>query len=150
MVAEYVGLTGLEQCNSDTKYLRILKSLLVQRCNVQNPYELDWDDILAHIEVSLCKTEQKTKLGEGGKIGDVEDAAIIANNEPLSDKALAVLNLLQNLPPNQGLTGSKIIDKLSKQYIFLDQSTITKSIIPALKPHGVKNKPRIGYYIEKK
>ena len=73
MVAEFVGLAGLEQCNSDTKYLRILKSLLVQRCNVQNPDELDWYDILAHIEVFICKTEQKTKLGEGGKTGDREE-----------------------------------------------------------------------------
>lgn len=71
-------------------------------------------------------------------------------NEPLSDKALAVLNLLQNLPPNKALTGPQIIDKLSKEKMSLDQSALTKSIIPALKPHGVKNKPRIGYYIEKK
>jgi hypothetical protein len=73
MVAEFVGLAGLEQCNSDMKYLRLLKSLLVQRCNVQNPDELDWNDTLAHIEVFPCKIEQKTKLGEGGKTGDREE-----------------------------------------------------------------------------
>lgn len=150
MVAEFVGLAGLEQCNSDTKYLRILKSLLLQRCNVQNPDELDWDDILTHIEVFLCKTEQKTKLGEGGKMGDAEDAIITANNEPLSDKARAVLNLLQELPPNQALTGPQILKELDDKNIMIDQSTLTKSIIPALKPHGIKNKPRVGYYIEKK
>ena len=76
MVADFVGLAGLEQCNTDTRYLRILKSLLVQRCNVQNPDEIVWDDILVHIEVFLCKTEQKTKLGEGGKTGDAEDATM--------------------------------------------------------------------------
>lgn len=150
MVAEFVGLAGLEQCNSDTKYLRILKSLLVQRCNVQNPDELDWYDILAHIEVFLCKTEQKTKLGEGGKTGDAEDAIITANNEPLSGKALAVLHLLREQPPNQGLTGPQILTKLDDKKIIISQSALTKSIIPALKPHGVRNKKRIGYYINTK
>jgi len=89
IVAEFVSLARLEQCNSDTKYLRILKSLLVQRCNVQNPDELDWDDILAHIEVFLCKTEQKTKLGEGGKTGKAEDA-IIKESEKWPDDLITL------------------------------------------------------------
>lgn len=144
-----MGLAGLEQYNSDTKHLRILKSLLAQRCNAQNPDELDWDDILVHIEVFLCKTEQKTKLREGGNTVDAENAIITANNEPLSDKALAVLHLLQELPPNQGLTGPKITKKLYDKKIDINQSTLTKPVIPALKSHGVKNKPRIGYYIKK-
>lgn len=89
MVAEFVGLAGLEQCNSDTKYLRILKSLLVQKCNVQNPDELDWGNILTHIEVFLCKTEQKNKLGEGGKTGDAEDA-IIKESEKWPDDLITL------------------------------------------------------------
>ena len=89
MVAEFVGLAGLEQCNSDTKYLRILKSLLLQRCNVQNPDELDWDDILTHIEVFLCKTEQKTKLGEGDKTGDAEND-IIKGSEKWPDDLITL------------------------------------------------------------
>lgn len=84
------------------------------------------------------------------EITQAEDAIITANNEPLSDKALGVLNLLKHLSANKALTGRQIIDELSKKNVFLDQSTLTKSIIPALKPHGVKNKPRIGYYIENK
>jgi hypothetical protein len=80
---------------------------------------------------------------------DLEKEANSKNKEPLSDKALAVLHLLQELPPNQGLTGSKILKKLDGKKIFIEQSTLTKSIIPALKPHGVQNKPRIGYYIDK-
>jgi hypothetical protein len=34
-------------------YLRLVKSLLIQRCNVQNPDGLVWDDILTHITVYL-------------------------------------------------------------------------------------------------
>ncbi len=84
------------------------------------------------------------------EITQTEDTIITANNEPLSDKALAVLNLLRNLPPNKALTGPKILKELDDKNIIIDQSTLTKSIIPELKPHGVKNRPRIGYYIEKK
>jgi hypothetical protein len=149
IVADFVGLTEPEQCDSDAKYLKILKSLLTQRCNVQNPDELSWGDILAHIAIFSQKTEHKTKPGEGDKRGDKESDIIISNNEPLSDKALAVLKLLQNLPPNKALTGPKILKQLDTRKIFIDQSTLTKSIIPALKAHGVKNKPRLGYYIEK-
>ncbi len=46
--------------------------------------------------------------------------------------------------------GPKILKEIDDKNIIIDQSTLTKSIIPALKPHGVKNKPRIGYYIENK
>ena len=66
---------------------------------------------------------------------------------PLSDNAAAVLDILKKLPADRALTGPKIIEKLADESIFIDQSTLTKSIIPALKAHGVKNKPRIGYYL---
>lgn len=94
----------------------------------------------------LDSTLAVSRLLEIEKGHKSKDAKI---NEPLSDKGLAVLDLLQNLPPNKALTGRLIIDELSKKNVFLDQSTLTKSIIPALKPHGVKNRRRIGYYIEK-
>ena len=81
---------------------------------------------------------------------EITQAEDTANNEPLSDKALAVLNLLRNLPPNKALTGPKILKELDDKNMIIDQSTLTKLIIPALKPHGVKNKKRIGYYIHNK
>jgi len=73
----------------------------------------------------------------------------------LSDKAYAVLKLLESSPKDTGLTGKAIIE--SKELkgpdgkpVLIDQSTLTKIIIPILKKHyGVKNKPRIGYYIAK-
>jgi hypothetical protein len=72
-----------------------------------------------------------------------------ATLEPLSYKAAAVLTLLENLPVGRALTGKKILGELDKQNIFIDQGTLTKRIIPALKPYGVKNKPRIGYYLDR-
>jgi len=68
----------------------------------------------------------------------------------LSEKTAAVLDLLKDLPPNRGLTGPEILKKLDDQHCHIDQSTLTKYIIPVLKKHyGVENQPRIGYYIEK-
>jgi hypothetical protein len=68
--------------------------------------------------------------------------------KPLSEKAAAVLELLKTLPEHRGMTGPKILETLDKKNIMIDQSTLTKNIIPELKPYGVKNRPRIGYYIE--
>ena len=88
------------------------------------------------------------EIEKGHKLKKKSSAA--NTNEPLSDKALAVLHLLQEQPPYQGLTGPQILKKLDDKKIIISQSALTKSIIPALKPHGVKNKPRIGYYIKNK
>ena len=68
----------------------------------------------------------------------------------LTKKAAAVLGLLEDLPEHRGLTGPEILTELDKQRIDMDQSTLTKNIIPALKEHHrVKNKRRKGYYIDK-
>lgn len=134
-----------------------LKAFLVQKCKIRDPINYSFPDIIEalrlHIENncdenSVDKSPTSKEIEKNHKSKD--SVSLAKTNEPLSDKALAVLNLLQNLPPNNALIGRLIIDELSKKNIFLDQSALTKSIIPALKPHGVKNKPRVGYYIEKK
>jgi hypothetical protein len=71
-VAKFVGSVGLK-CNSDTAYLKLLKSLLTQKCNVQNPDELDWDDILTHIKVFLTTCKGKTKLSRGSNVDDASE-----------------------------------------------------------------------------
>lgn len=70
------------------------------------------------------------------------------NKEPLSNSANAVLDLLKQLKPNHALTGPEILKELDKQNIFIDLSTLTSRIMHILKKsYGVKNTPRIGYYI---
>ena len=66
---------------------------------------------------------------------------------PLSENAVKVREILLGLPPDQALTGPKLLDVLATQDVFIDQGTLTKRIIPELKPYGVQNKPRVGYYI---
>ena len=124
-----------------------LKLFLIRKCNIPDLADYSFPDITETLRsylkenVNKSSNEQKHKVAK--KSSDAND------NEPLAEKALAVLNLLQELSPNQALTGPKILDELDNKNIIIDQSTLTKSIIPALKPHGVRNKPRIGYYIEK-
>jgi hypothetical protein len=67
--------------------------------------------------------------------------------EPVSEKAFQVLRLLRDLQPGQALTGRKICDALAEKNVFVDESVLTTRIIPALRRYGVKNKPRIGYYL---
>ena len=48
-----------------------------------------------------------------------------------------------------GITGPAICAELEKQGIIMEPGTLTRDHIPVLKQHfGVKNKPRVGYYIE--
>lgn len=71
---------------------------------------------------------------------------------PLKDNDMVVLELLENLPERKGLTGKEILQALDKKEIYVDQSTLTKSIIPRLQHNGYKIKNRrdgAGYYIEK-
>ena len=73
-----------------------------------------------------------------------------AGKPPLSEKQRAVLNLLRELPPEGALTGEAILNTLAERNPShnMDLSTLTRHIMPTLKTHyGVKNKPRIGYYV---
>lgn len=66
---------------------------------------------------------------------------------PLSKNARAVLELLRQLGPEEALSGPEILDDLDRAGTSIDQSTLTKNIIPALEAYGVRNLPRVGYYI---
>ncbi len=70
---------------------------------------------------------------------------------PLTDKEEAVLTIITKQPKGKGITGKCIIAELSRQGIELEQSTLTRHIIPKLKkkPYEVKNRPNVGYYVSK-
>lgn len=69
--------------------------------------------------------------------------------KPLTPKQTAVLKLIQNVPLDGAIKGPQIIKALGKltPAIDMDQSTLTKHIIPALKSRGVKNVRGLGYHI---
>lgn len=125
------------------KSLSALQHLLAKKSKLftsKSVEEWNWPNIITMLESLEIENGHKSK----------EKSSADNNNKPLSDKTIAVLDLLKELRPNTGLTGPKILKKLYDKNIIFDQSTLTKSIIPALKPYGVKNKPRIGYYLANK
>ncbi len=69
---------------------------------------------------------------------------------PLSPRAFAVRELLRSLPQGKAMTGPDIIAALYERdrTMNMDMSTFTSRIVPELKPYGLRNKPRIGYYLE--
>ena len=69
---------------------------------------------------------------------------------PLTNRERDVLKLLCSLEPNKAMIGPKIADILTKktdEYTMYN-SDLTSKIIPKLKKVGVRNKKRIGYFIE--
>ncbi len=90
------------------------------------------------------------KISDSEKSGDEKGGK--NKQKPLSDKEDAVLKLLEALPKRKGIIGRKILKSLDKQQIYIDHSTLTKSIIPRLKQKGYKiinNRDGAGYYLEK-
>ena len=74
-------------------------------------------------------------------------AAEGATLPPLSEKAAIAWEILLELPPHRGLTGTKLLEALAARGVASDQSTMSKWIIPPLKARGVEIKPRFGYFI---
>jgi len=67
---------------------------------------------------------------------------------PLSENEQAVLNEIPN-GKEGAKTGKEILRSLEEKNIRIDQSVLTKRIIPVLKKnHRVKNRRNVGYYRE--
>lgn len=72
IISNFVGPEILNKSNTDMDYLRNLKALLVQRCNVQNPDTLTWEEILVHINIFLSKSNQEDHSANDFDTGDKE------------------------------------------------------------------------------
>ena len=89
--------------------------------------------------------EKQTSDGKNPRLAMKEDSI----RPPLTTGARAVLEVLQGLKETEAMTGKKILDALANKNepIYIDQSTLTTRIIPALKAYGVQNKKRLGYFV---
>jgi hypothetical protein len=68
---------------------------------------------------------------------------------PLTEAEGKVLELIKQQPKGQAITGPEIISSLNKQGFPMEQSTLTRHIIPKLKKgYGVKNRRGVGYYVD--
>jgi hypothetical protein len=77
----------------------------------------------------------------------------VAASDPrpmLGKRAALVYELLLKQPEYVGLTAPEVVTRIYEQsnhMINLDESTLRKSIIPALKPYGVEHVAKVGYRI---
>lgn len=111
-------------------------------CNAQNCVEMSRDKIIKRLRAYQRRSiETKTAPKTSDKVE--------TSKEPLSENQAAVYELLKELPKHKAMIGKEILKKLEDKIIIIDQSTLTKNIIPALRPYGIKNKRGVGYYIDK-
>lgn len=68
---------------------------------------------------------------------------------PLSPKARLIYEKLSILKVHEAMTTPEILDWLSQEHQKdIDEGTLGK-LLKEIKPYGLQNKPRIGYYIPK-
>jgi len=129
--------------------LSSLKVYLAQKLNIQSPLNYSIFDIIAAL--TLTESIEQKQGDTGGGKADIKPKRK-RKTPPLPEKDITVLELLENLPERKGLTGKQILQMLDEKKIYIDQSTLTKGIIPRLRRNGyrIKNKRNgAGYYIEK-
>lgn len=70
---------------------------------------------------------------------------------PLSETERRVFEIIDKQPDGEGVTGPEIIELLRRQNFPIEQSTLTKHIIPKLKKaRGVRNRRGgVGYYVQR-
>jgi len=72
-----------------------------------------------------------------------------AKNGPISKTARLILHKLKQLDPEEAMLTSDILDWLSDNHNkIIDESTLQRHL-REIKPYGLTNKPRIGYFIRK-
>ena len=70
--------------------------------------------------------------------------------EPLSGNAQMVYDILIALPPHKALPAPDILDEVGKKHDkFWDEKELYHRVFPQLRQWGLKNKPRVGYWIER-
>lgn len=74
----------------------------------------------------------------------------VASLEPLNETQQAVWDELVELPPEEGCMAKQLVArlKLRKPSIEIEETTLRKHVIPALKKRGLKSKRGVGYYID--
>ncbi len=91
---------------------------------------------LEHIEAEIQRLEAEQTMARKRPL------------PPLSKKEKAVFDLIKHQPEGSALKGGEIISKLDQQGIFLEQSTLTRHIIPKLRERGITNRHGVGYYYD--
>lgn len=78
-------------------------------------------------------------------------AETMAERKPLlTEHERQVLDIIAAQPEGNGISGRDIIAEVRHRHNrVLEQSTLSGRIIPRLKTYGVRNRPRVGYYVNR-
>lgn len=157
VAGEFVGMTRVLTTWADRTGIdgaSVLWELCRQLCAVRNPGP-PWGQRQPRevIEETMCRA-----LGLIDRITDaaMRSAAVEPNRPaqfkppPLTEHEQWVLDLIAAQPKGTAITGPRIISAIGvKHHYVMEQSTLTKHIIPKLKRwYSVKSRPRVGYYID--
>jgi hypothetical protein len=129
-----------------------LRDFLQANCGALSPEKMYWPDIMTR----LCQFADN----QGISPDDIKQYPALTytiwqqqkdDRKPLGDNEAAVYEIIKALPKHRAITGKDLLNRLEKEKdIIIDQSTLTKNIIPFLKKeYGVKNKRGAGYYLIK-
>jgi len=136
LIFAFAGLESIKLCKTDEDCLRFLKSLLTQKCNVQNPDDLTWKEILSHVRIY------------SNNLGQITSG--ISTPSPSIEKAYQSSNYaISNNPKLDDATDKQVHDWLSL-HGFTDYSlpafdTWQRYVRAGRRHYGTsKNKPRAG------
>jgi len=77
----------------------------------------------------------------------IEQDEEIIDREPVSELAGLILDKLRTLQEHQGMNTNALLDWLGEEHsTYISDGTLRKHI-KELYPYGLKNKPKIGYYV---
>lgn len=98
-----------------------------------------------------CGIISAAKKAIGAAVTAVGRSGYQEHRIPLSGEAKAVRQILLTLRDDEGLSGKDILAALARRKppIHVRQDQLTKRIVPELKPWGIDNKRRVGYFIKK-
>ena len=70
--------------------------------------------------------------------------------QPLTERERQVLDIIAAQSEGKGISGRGIIAEVRHRHNrVLEQSTLSGRIVPRLKHYGVRNRPRVGYYVNR-
>jgi hypothetical protein len=91
-----------------------------------------------------------TRLDDLAEHCDKVVKVVVLRREPLSKNAEIVYDILVELPPHKALTVPEILDIVNEKHEKAwDEKELYERVFPQLRQWGLKNKPRIGYWIMK-
>jgi len=146
MAASYFLLAVVHDYQSDDKALMAH----VSDVGVNNVAERIWDSCQCLNSNSLLLRERAEKMES--KIKEATMKVRDFQPDPLPKTAKMIHDKLLSLPDGKAMLGEELLNWLGEKkqgYLNISQPTLQSHHLALLKPYGLMNKPRVGYYINR-